>query len=207
MRRAARISDKADCHKTPVSTATIPWDREVIISGVPAARYLDKCACGGLVVTGDPTVLISGLPAARSQDATHHGGTIIDGDYETLLGEEVFEDPEINNIVKRLEDAHENARRKSSKADTERLAYEHAERQHRESSTKPPTEGPLGFPQHSEGQHGEPLGYGVDRILQYGRMQEAERQEEAAQNEVREIEQELTSETQHRLNQRFGTEM
>jgi uncharacterized Zn-binding protein involved in type VI secretion len=207
MRRAARISDKADCHGLPVSNATIPWGRNVIISGVPAARYLDRCDCGGFVVTGDPTVLISGLPAVRIQDKTSHGGMIIDGDYQTLLGDGVFEDQEINDIVVRLEDARENARQRSLEADLERQAYELAVEQHRQVSLRSPTEGPGGLPQSPNGQHGERLGYGAQRILQCRRMEEAEREEQAALNEVQEIEQELISETQRRLNQRFGTEL
>lgn len=200
MRPAARIVDIADCHGTPVSVPTIPWPMAVLISGVPAARYLDKCACGAFVVTGDPTVLICGLPAVRLQDRTNHGGAIALGDPRTLLGEQVFEDPDINTILKRLERARQRADQAARDLAEERRVLEDFERQHREESFRPPTQDSTGLPQSPQGAHGSRLGFGAARLYQARRVRQFERREQAAQGEVRAIEQELTSET----NRRFG---
>jgi len=121
------------------------------------------------------------------------------GDSQTLLGDEVFEDDGINDIVRRLEIARENARQRSRETAEERRVYEDFIRQHREASLRPPSEGPGGLPQDPRGQHGERLGLAAARILQGVRLQEAQRQEQAAHDEVRELEQELTSEAQSRF--------
>jgi len=62
----------------------------VLIGGKPAARLLDRTACGGgpidVIIQGSSTVLIGGMPAARQGEATAHGGRILGGEPSVRIG-------------------------------------------------------------------------------------------------------------------------
>jgi hypothetical protein len=64
----------------------------VLAGGAPAARRLDKTACGDLedaISLGSFSVLIGGQPAARIGDMTAHGGVISEGVSSVLIGDAV----------------------------------------------------------------------------------------------------------------------
>lgn len=200
MRSAARITDLADCHGLPVRNATVPWARDVLIAGVPAARYLDNPDCGGFIVTGDPTVLIAGLPAARVQDRTSDGGSIVSGDPGTLLSGQVFEDSGINDLIRQIDDARENVRQLERRAAEARRI---AETLARESMDR--TRGVGGWPENPRENIGPSLGRLAGSQVETHRAMEAERQAEVNRGEVRELERQLISEAQHRISDELQT--
>jgi uncharacterized Zn-binding protein involved in type VI secretion len=56
---------------------------------MPAARMGDMLTCVGppdTIMKGSPTVLIGGQPAARMLDTCEHGGMIILGCFTVLIG-------------------------------------------------------------------------------------------------------------------------
>ena len=55
---AARMGDMAVCAGPP--DTIVKGSGTVLIGKMPAARMLDNCAHGGMVVIGCPTVLIGG---------------------------------------------------------------------------------------------------------------------------------------------------
>jgi uncharacterized Zn-binding protein involved in type VI secretion len=62
----------------------------VLIQGLPAARVGDMATCVGPpdpIVKGSAGVLIGGQPAARMLDTCSHGGVIILGCFTVLIGE------------------------------------------------------------------------------------------------------------------------
>jgi hypothetical protein len=121
---------------------------------------------------------------------------IIGGDPETLMGEEVFEDTEITEILKRLDQAKENLRQKRVRAREEERIFEEAVRQHREESLRPPTQDEHGVPRDPR-DRGAQLGYGANRLAQHGRMRQAQREEQAAEAEVEGILEEVQSRAQN----------
>jgi uncharacterized Zn-binding protein involved in type VI secretion len=67
-----------------------PCAMTVIIGGLPAARITDMAVCLGppdLIVMGSPTVLIEYLPAARMLDNCAHGGIIVLGCFTVIIGD------------------------------------------------------------------------------------------------------------------------
>jgi uncharacterized Zn-binding protein involved in type VI secretion len=61
----------------------------VLIGEMPAARMGDLLTCVGppdTIVKGSPTVLIGGQPAARMLDTCAHGGIIILGCFTVIIG-------------------------------------------------------------------------------------------------------------------------
>ena len=85
---AARLTDMHVCPLVSVLVPHVggpilaPGAITTLISGLPAARVGDMCACVGppdVVALGSFTVLISGLAAARMGDITAHGGAIVRG--------------------------------------------------------------------------------------------------------------------------------
>lgn len=70
----------------PISGPCAPT---VLISGLLAARITDMAVCVGppdLIVKGSATVLIVSLPAARILDQCAHGGMIVMGAPTVLIG-------------------------------------------------------------------------------------------------------------------------
>ncbi len=62
----------------------------VLIQSLPAARVTDMLVCVGppdLIVKGSAGVMIGGLPAARMLDTCAHGGMIVLGCFTVLIGE------------------------------------------------------------------------------------------------------------------------
>ena len=55
---AARVTDMAVCVGPP--DTIVKGSATVLINKLPAARVLDNCMHGGMIVLGDPTVLIGG---------------------------------------------------------------------------------------------------------------------------------------------------
>lgn len=82
-------SAKADCHhcesNRPVSACRPLEDKEVLMSGKPAARLSDTNSCplpghgGNPIATGSADILINNLPTARVGDTTSCGDTITVG--------------------------------------------------------------------------------------------------------------------------------
>lgn len=68
-----------------------PGAVNVLIGGLPAAKFGDKCICVGcppaMIVKGSATVWINNKPAARMGDLTAHGGTITTGLPTVLIGD------------------------------------------------------------------------------------------------------------------------
>jgi uncharacterized Zn-binding protein involved in type VI secretion len=67
-----------------------PCAMTVIIGGLPAARITDMATCVGppdVIVKGSPTVLIEYLPAARMLDNCAHGGMIVLGCFTVIIGD------------------------------------------------------------------------------------------------------------------------
>ncbi len=68
---------------------TAPGAPTVLISGMPAACVGDVVVCVGppdAIVMGSMTVLIGGRPAARMLDPCAHGGMIVLGAPTVLIG-------------------------------------------------------------------------------------------------------------------------
>jgi len=171
----------------------------VHIEDIPAARYLDQCTCGGFVTTGHPTVWIEDLPVVRSEDTTTCGGVLVVQQVRTLVGEETFEDQEINDIVRRLDEARENLTQKILATRLEERALEHAARQHQDQTFNPTQDPTTGVPRNPQEEKGPAIGYGVDRLLQHGRVNEARAEEGAARRELGQVERELGQATDRRF--------
>jgi uncharacterized Zn-binding protein involved in type VI secretion len=68
---------------------TAPGAPTVLISGMPAACVGDIVTCVGppdAIAMGSMTVLIGGRPAARMLDPCAHGGMIVLGAFTVLIG-------------------------------------------------------------------------------------------------------------------------
>ena len=67
-----------------------PCAIQVLIGGLPAARITDLAVCVGppdIIIKGSPTVFIQYLPAARMLDNCAHGGMIILGCFTVIIGD------------------------------------------------------------------------------------------------------------------------
>ena len=68
---------------------TGPGTPTVLIGGMPAAGLGDLVTCVGppdAIVMGSLTTLIGGRPAARVMDPCAHGGMIVLGEFTVLIG-------------------------------------------------------------------------------------------------------------------------
>ena len=74
MRTIARVGDKHIC---PIhGTNAIVEGGSGTVDGMPIARIGDKCACGGVIVEGEPGALCDGRPVAYFGAKTSCGGII-----------------------------------------------------------------------------------------------------------------------------------
>ena len=68
---------------------TGPGCPTVLIQGLPAARATDMATCVGppdLIAKGSAQVMIGSMPAARMLDTCGHGGMIVLGCFTVLIG-------------------------------------------------------------------------------------------------------------------------
>ena len=95
---AARLTDMHTCPAETPGLPPIPHvggpivgpgQPNVLIVGLPAAKFGDSCVCVGppdSIVKGSATVMIGGSPAARMGDTTAHGGSIVLGAPTVMIG-------------------------------------------------------------------------------------------------------------------------
>jgi uncharacterized Zn-binding protein involved in type VI secretion len=87
---AARVGDNHGCFTHGGGVIQGPGCELVLVGGKPAARRLDRAACGGVmdaIALGSFSVLIGGQPAARMGDQCAHGGEITEGSRMVLIGD------------------------------------------------------------------------------------------------------------------------
>ena len=76
MRTVARVGDKHICPRH--GTNVIIEGGSGKVDGRAIARVGDKCACGGIIVEGEPGALCDGRPVAYFGAKTSCGGIIAD---------------------------------------------------------------------------------------------------------------------------------
>ncbi|MBI3899944.1 MAG: PAAR domain-containing protein [Gammaproteobacteria bacterium] len=91
---AARVGDIDTGHDTQPPTAITTGSPDVLINGLPAARFDDELESHGCIpdeprriIEGAGSVLINGKPAARVTDAVDCGGTLDVGSKNVSIGD------------------------------------------------------------------------------------------------------------------------